>query len=149
MKILIAVDDSPHSNAALDLVKSMQWPGDTRVTVLSVCRPAVAAYSMVDVGPMTWVKEADEEAMREHQELAARVEGDLQKNGFGTTARVVVGDPRDVIIQTALEERSDLVVVGSHGRTGLAKLLIGSVASHVVTHAPCSVLVARLAPPKG
>jgi nucleotide-binding universal stress UspA family protein len=39
---------------------------------------------------------------------------------------------------------ADLVVVGSHGRTGLAKLVLGSVASHVVTHAPCSVLVVKM-----
>jgi nucleotide-binding universal stress UspA family protein len=144
MNILIAVDDSPHSNAALDLVKSMQWPGDTRVTVLSVSRSAVAAYSVTDIGPATWISEIDEEAMRKHQEMVARIEKDLRENSFKTSARVTPGDPRDVIVRTALEERADLVVVGSHGRTGLAKLLIGSVASHVVTHAPCSVLVARL-----
>jgi hypothetical protein len=45
----------------------------------------------------------------------------------------------------ARAERSDLVVVGSHGRSGLSRLLIGSVASHVVIHAPCSVLVVKTA----
>jgi nucleotide-binding universal stress UspA family protein len=40
-------------------------------------------------------------------------------------------------------ERADLLVVGSHGRTGLAKLMLGSVSSHTMTHAPCSVLVVK------
>jgi nucleotide-binding universal stress UspA family protein len=53
------------------------------------------------------------------------------------------GDPREGIVHAAETERADLVVVGSHGRTGLQKLLIGSVAAHVVTHAPCSVVVVK------
>ena len=42
---------------------------------------------------------------------------------------------------------ADLVVVGSHGRTGLGKLLMGSVASHVVSHAPCTVMVVKAKKP--
>jgi nucleotide-binding universal stress UspA family protein len=144
MKILIGVDDSPHSNAALDFVKSMRWPVDTQVTVLSVARTTVVAYSMVDAGPVSWLQEVEREQVRESQELTTRVEIDLRKNGFQTRARVLSGDPRELIIRTAIEENSDLIVVGSHGRTGLSKLLLGSVASHVVTHAPCSVMVARI-----
>jgi nucleotide-binding universal stress UspA family protein len=144
MKILIGVDDSPHSNAALDFVKSMRWPSGTQVVVLSVSRPAVVAYSMVDAGPVSWIQEVEQEQKRESQELVSRVEQDLRKNGFQTKAQVVSGDPREVIVQTATDERVDLIVVGSHGRTGLTKLLMGSVASHVVTHAPCSVMVARI-----
>jgi nucleotide-binding universal stress UspA family protein len=56
---------------------------------------------------------------------------------------VLQGDPREMLIEEARSERADLVVVGSHGRTGLDRLLMGSVASHVVTHAPCSVLVVK------
>ena len=54
------------------------------------------------------------------------------------------GDPRDVLVDTARNLHADLLVVGSHGRTGLAKLVLGSVAAHVVTHAPCSVLVVKM-----
>jgi nucleotide-binding universal stress UspA family protein len=53
------------------------------------------------------------------------------------------GDPRDAIVRVAEREHADLVIVGSHGRTGLPKLLMGSVASYVVTHAPCPVLVVK------
>jgi nucleotide-binding universal stress UspA family protein len=56
----------------------------------------------------------------------------------------VRGDPREAIVEAARKTGADLVVVGSHGRTGIGKLVLGSVASHVVTHAPCSVLVVKL-----
>jgi universal stress protein A len=57
---------------------------------------------------------------------------------------MVQGDPRDALVETARQDRVDLIIVGSHGRTGLSKLLLGSVASHVVSHAPCNVLVVKL-----
>jgi len=56
---------------------------------------------------------------------------------------VLAGDPRQTLLDVAQSERADLIVVGSHGRSGLAKMMLGSVSSHVVTHAPCSVLVVK------
>jgi nucleotide-binding universal stress UspA family protein len=58
-------------------------------------------------------------------------------------AIAVSGDPRDVIVQKASDWNADLIVLGSHGRTGLQRWLLGSVAESVVRHAPCSVQVAR------
>jgi nucleotide-binding universal stress UspA family protein len=80
----------------------------------------------------------------EHQELTAHAELTLREAGYRTRARTLHGDPRDVICRLAAEEATDLIVMGSHGRTGIAKMLLGSVASHVVAHAPCSVLVVKL-----
>jgi nucleotide-binding universal stress UspA family protein len=144
MKILIGVDDSPHSHAALDYVKKMKWPAGTKFIVLSACQPQVVAYSMADVGVASWMQAAEGERVKEHEELAARVEKDLQGAGLATEARVFQGDPREALIMTATAENADLLVVGSHGRSGIGKLLMGSVASHVVTHAPCSVMVVKL-----
>jgi nucleotide-binding universal stress UspA family protein len=53
------------------------------------------------------------------------------------------GDARSCIVDEAKEWGADLIVVGSHGYTGLKRLLLGSVAQSVVTHAPCSVEVVR------
>lgn len=56
-------------------------------------------------------------------------------------ARVVVGNPADAILRVARERGVDLIVMGTHGRTGLQHVLLGSVAEHVVRHAQCPVLV--------
>lgn len=54
---------------------------------------------------------------------------------------VVVGSPFHDICKIAAQSKSDLIVVGSHGRTGLSQVLLGSVAERVVRHAPCPILV--------
>jgi universal stress protein A len=55
--------------------------------------------------------------------------------------RVLMGDPADTVVRVAREEDADMIVVGSHGRTGLVRLLMGSVAETIVRRAPCPVLV--------
>lgn len=142
MKILIGVDDSAHSKAALEYVKTMKWPAGTKFIVFAASVPAIA-YTMVDAGGMTWMKTAEEEMTVATEELTARVERELRDAGLTTEAKVVHGDPREAIVDAARTMGVDLVIVGSHGRTGLGKLLMGSVASHVVTHAPCTVMVVK------
>lgn len=143
MKVIIGVDDSPHSKAALDFVRKMRWPANTRFIVLSAAPLEVVAYTMVEAGGPSVIQEVQQELVTAHEELAARVERELQSAGLNTVGRVERGDPRDAIVRVAERERADLVIVGSHGRSGLPKLLMGSVASHVVTHAPCPVLVVK------
>lgn len=144
MKILIGVDDSPHSRAAVEFVKRMPWPKGTRVIVLSAVRPLVGAYVEAYVPAASYVDDMTRELTTFHQETASQAERALREAGFETEAKVLTGDPRNVLVELAETERADLVVVGSHGRTGMAKLMMGSVASYVVSHAPCSVVVVKL-----
>jgi nucleotide-binding universal stress UspA family protein len=144
MKILIGVDDSPHSRAAVEYVRKMTWPKDSTIKVLSVVRPVVAMYAEVYVPAPMYVGEMNEDVVRFHQETAANAERELQGTGLKTEAKILNGDPRTELVEAARTERADLLVVGSHGRTGMAKLLMGSVASYVVAHAPCSVMVVKL-----
>ena len=57
--------------------------------------------------------------------------------------RLVMGDPATEIVRIAEEEQAELIVLGTHGRTGLSRILMGSVAEAVVRHAPCPVLIYR------
>lgn len=142
MKILVGVDDSAHSKAALEYIKTTKWPAGTRFMVLSAASEAVA-YSLVDAGGISWMQAADQDTIRQAEELTSRVERELRDAGLATEARVFRGDPRQGLVEEARSWGADLMVVGSHGRTGLGKLIMGSVASHVVSHSPCSVLVVK------
>ena len=143
MKIILAVDDSPHSQVALEFVRKAHWAKEARVVVLSAVPVVMNAPLMVDVRGGVMDPEILQASRRAAQELTSGVERRLHDAGFSTEARVELGDPREVIVRVAEELNADLIVVGSHGRSGLSKLLMGSVASHVVTHAPCSVCVVK------
>ncbi len=143
MKIMIGVDDSPCSQAALAFVSKLTWPADASVTIVSsVMLPAsayLAAYVPADLQFNEWL----DEVTKFHRDVVARDERALRHAGIKVESRVLQGDPRETLVEEAKRDHVDLLVVGSHGRTGLDKLLMGSVASHVVTHSPCSVLVVK------
>jgi nucleotide-binding universal stress UspA family protein len=144
MKILIALDASAHSGRALEFVTRMRWPAGSRMIVVSALQPAISAFAATTgLGEAAVEAEVLEVERRQHQDLVSKAEGILRESGFSTEGRVLVGDPREALLEVAHAERADLLVVGSRGQTGLAKLMLGSVSSHVVAHAPCSVLVVK------
>jgi nucleotide-binding universal stress UspA family protein len=144
MKILIGIDGSDCSRAAVEFVRRLTWPAGTRVLVASAVQPMVLAYTELYVTPAS--EELLQEERKSCEERVSLAEHDLRDAGLGTESRVLEGDPRETLVQLAKAEKVDLVVVGSHGRSGLAKFFLGSVASHVVTHAPCSVMVVKSGP---
>jgi len=144
MKIVIGVDDSKNSQRAIQYVKQMKWPDGTNVIVVSAVRELVPVYSEVYAAASLYSEQLMEDLLKAHQEIAAAAAKELAGAGFVTESQVHLGDPRAVVVDVARSEHADLVVVGSHGHTGIAKVLLGSVASHIVSHAPCSVLVVKV-----
>lgn len=143
MRIVLGFDDSPHAVAALKWIVRNEKSSDTHVTIVSAVRTPVTAYAEVYAPAVPYPTELIEEVTRHHEELCMRAEDELRRAGFPTTVKVLPGDPREALVETARLEKADLLIVGSHGRTGLSKLVLGSVASHVVAHAPCDVLVVK------
>jgi nucleotide-binding universal stress UspA family protein len=141
MNIVIGVDDSQCSRAAVEYVARAAWPKGTRIVVVSAVPPVYLGPGEA-TAPGSFQK-LIEEQIKTHHETASKNERVLREAGLSVEARVPSSDPRVALVETARAEHADLLVVGSHGRSGLAKLLLGSVASHVVTHAPCSVLVVK------
>jgi nucleotide-binding universal stress UspA family protein len=142
MKIMIAVDGSECSQPVVEFVARMRWPAGSRTLVVSV---ANAAAGLVAAPFEAAAASAEIEAMdmREHEELVARASRALTEAGLPCETKVVLGEPASMLVQLVRDEGVDLLVVGSHGRTGLTKLLLGSVSAHAVGHAPCSVLVVK------
>ena len=143
MRVVIGIDHSPHSDAALAWVKRASWPVESRFWLVSAVPVSTASYAYADAGGFSSIDTLQQEQMTAHRELTQNAERELRAAGFSVDSRVELGDPRDLIVRAAESVGADLVVVGSHGRTGLPRLLMGSVASYVVSHAPCDVMVIK------
>lgn len=140
MKILLCIDPSEHSEAAIRAVAAQYRPQETEVRVLHVLQPVtLAAAPQMD--PMFTPELADEG--NELRILVERVAKQLRNAGFRAEPVLAKGDPRETIVTAAEQWPADLIVIGSHGRHGLRRLLLGSVAEFVARHAPCSVLITR------
>jgi nucleotide-binding universal stress UspA family protein len=141
MKVLIGVDESAFSAAAVELVKRMPWPEGTRFRVVSASPPLFAAEG--EAAGTDVIGQLIAQQDRHYAELAERAAGVLREAGLACEAAMLSGDPRSALVEEARRMKADLAVVGSHGRSGLSRLLLGSVASHVAGHAPCSVLIVK------
>jgi nucleotide-binding universal stress UspA family protein len=144
MRILLAVDDSKYSEAAVEAVASRPWPQGTTIRVLSAVEYFVPPAAELWYDAAGSLERAREEITKRHEELTAGVVERLRPTGIAVEKVVRDGDPRSVIIDEANDWSADLIVVGSHGYTGIKRFLLGSVAQSVVSHAPCSVEIVRV-----
>ena len=142
MRILLAIDGSSHSQAAVDEVARRPWPSKSTVRVMSVFQPYTPPATEFVLAGAT-LEDIRQQQVSTAEEIATRAVDALTSTGVATETAVREGDPRSAIVDEAEEWGADLIVVGSHGRTGLSRWLLGSVAQAVVGHAPCSVEVVR------
>ena len=145
MKILLAIDDSQFSEAALQMVLTRYRHEGTEVRVLHVVEPiALAVPPFMVEGYAPQLDEVRQEQLKQAQELVAQAAEKLLAAGFLADTAVVEGNARGEIVDLAAEWHADLIVVGSHGRKGLDRFLLGTVSDFVARHALCSVEIVRL-----
>ena len=133
-KILVAVDGSPHSETAIDLAIRMAEVCHSElffVTVIALYPEMMKLAEALEEGPIQETRRILDEA----QEKAR------QRNVPCETIVRIGPEPHTFIVQEAIDRGVGLIVMGTHGRTGLKRLLMGSVAERVLGHAPCAVLV--------
>jgi len=141
MKILMAIDDSPFAGEVTQAVIT-QFPAErAEIRLLHVLQPiSAAAPPQMAAGYAPELENQEREA----HALVERIAGQLRSAGFKVDRGVVeIGDTREKIVDSAAQWGADLIIVGSHGRTGLKRLLLGSVAEFVIRHAQCSVQIVR------
>ncbi len=147
-KILVPADYSDASRSALEYALLFAESFDARVEVLHVWEmPAFVRPDLV-----LWEEGTEEHRKPLHEvaELRATREMDEFLRPFAAPARkritehVRSGDPVETIVDVATRGGADLVVMGTHGRSGLSHLVMGSVAEKVVRQAPCPVLTVRV-----
>ena len=142
MRILLAVDGSAPSQDAIDEIEKRSWHASTTARVLSVVQPYFPPATEFVAGALV-SQDVLQQQEKGARQVVANAAAQLTRAGLSVDTAVRQGDPRTVIVDEAAEWGADLIVLGSHGHTGLMRLLLGSVAQAVVAHAPCSVEVVR------
>jgi len=142
-RILVPVDFSPHSERALRYATALAGRHGASVYVLHVVEDPIAAGAWspdVDIPNLRDIQKAlVEEGERKLERY--RTIGEGQR--VPTVTAALMGMTAQTITEYAKNLGMDLIVMGTHGRSGLAHLFMGSVAEHVVRHAPCPVLTLR------
>jgi len=133
-KLLVATDGSAHGENAVKEAILLAKKCSSKLIALSV----VITNLEFEV-TMPQVVEKEDKKAREHLES---IKARASKEGIDCEIAVFHGDePYQDIVRLASENRVDMIIVGRHGRTGLVRLMMGSVAAKVIGHAPCNVLV--------
>jgi universal stress protein A len=139
--ILAPTDFSEHANQAVTAAFELAQTFGAKLTVLHVVEPPsylVDSHASAHQGPLL-LKAIEEQARRELDHLLSQISG-VQVE---IVRRVMVGVPYRRITESASAEQVDLIVMATHGRTGLRHLVLGSVAARVVRLASCPVLTLR------
>jgi nucleotide-binding universal stress UspA family protein len=140
-RILMATDFSPTSEAALEEAARLARESGAPLTILHVYEsPAGATVPYLPAeGYLESLVAARTQAEARMQQLLTRA----SLRGLELRGVVARGLAGAQIRETAIREKADLIVMGTHGRRGAARLLLGSVAAHVIATAPCPVLTIR------
>jgi nucleotide-binding universal stress UspA family protein len=133
-KILVAVDGSVYSDGAVDQAISLG----------GVCNSRIFIISVVDLFPEQ-MEIAPALVEKMSQDVKQHLDNAKQKvDNAGIACETIVrmgGKPHEFIVQEAGDREIDLIVMGTHGRSGVTRILMGSVAQNVIGNAPCPVLV--------
>lgn len=133
MKLLIATDLTPGSQKMIEVVSNRPWPTGSEACVLHV----------VDESPFPLDADLLEMAREGAESAIKSIDERLGTSGLKVRTEVLLGHPRSAVPEYAKKWGADFLIVGSHGGSGLARFLLGSVAQHVLRTAPCSVEIVR------
>lgn len=141
-KILVPLDGSnPSFNAARYAIKLAKLADAELVFLHAVVNPPYIEYRTAGIAIVRFIEEAKRQADAWYKKIGAEAEKEGVK--FSTDTILDIVSAADSIVNYAEDKKADLIVIGTHGRSGIKRFLLGSVASGVVSRAKCSVLVVR------
>lgn len=142
--LLVPVDESPMSYAAAEQALSLAKDLNCPVTIMSVI--AVDPFVGVDfykVAPA--ITDYFMQAEQNAQNRLAEIQQSFSREGISVDTKIIRGvAASEGIVQIANEIGTDLIIMGSHGRTGVKKMMLGSVAQNVLTQSPVPVLIVKV-----
>jgi nucleotide-binding universal stress UspA family protein len=143
-RILFATDLSPASARAFRQAVGMAAANQAELVIAH-------AYQMPDFFPTdvcvtgTLYTDLDARVPADAEKKLAALVKEALGRGIGARSLVLAGAPFEAIAEAARAEQADCIVMGTHGRTGASRILLGSVAARVITSAPCPVVTVRAA----
>lgn len=144
LRLLIGIDNSPYSNAAIDAVCRRDWPKGTQVRLLAVV-DTVMAISPDPSQPkvLKWIEVGDEENWEKIRQIFQPLADKLCATGLDAAVMIRRGNPTNELLDEAQSWGANCVFIGPKGTRGIERLLLGSVSSAVAARAHCSVEVVR------
>jgi nucleotide-binding universal stress UspA family protein len=140
-KIMVATDGSEPARRAVDSAIEFAKLSETKLYAVHVI--ALGFYSTTHSRDSKWEKAMKEQLIKEGKETTAYVENAGRVANVEVESVILEGSPAEEIIDFAEKNDIDLIVMGTHGITGISRFLLGSVAENVVRHSKKAVLVVR------
>jgi len=138
-KILVPLDGSELAECVLPHVKDIAAGcGGGQVVLLRVVEPLPA-----ETPPAVDFEAVQRSGQKAAEEYLAKIKAQLSKEGLNVEGKVITGRAADAIADFAQREKVDLVVIATHGRTGISRWVFGSVADRLIRSSPAPVLVIR------
>lgn len=142
-RILVPTDFSPPSDAALEYARLLAAKFGASLHLLHVVDDPTASSAFVADSYAPAGPDLQETFLSDARQRLASLLSHAERDSCDTTTAAAIGVPAATIVDVAAASGVSLIVMGTHGRTGLAHLLMGSVAEQVVRTAPCPVLTVR------
>jgi nucleotide-binding universal stress UspA family protein len=145
-KILVPLDGSKLSEHALDhLSEFLTSSSDTGVVLLRVVEPLTVLYAGGSAATVV-TQEAQKQLEADAAAYLNKIESRLKRKKLSVETAVILGIPADVILDFASQHKVDLIIMSTHGRSGISRWFFGSVAEKVIRHSTVPVLIS---PPPG
>ena len=144
--IMVPLDGSPLAESALPVATTLAQKFGSHIILLRVLDIPPSTVRFQAEVPPRWVTEALRHNYQEVEEYLVDRQDELRQQGFDVQTLVRETSPAEDIIDAAVADDVDLIVMSTHGRGGLARWTFGSVADKVVRHSPCPVLLIRQKP---
>ncbi len=142
-KILAPVDGSEISEYGLEHVKAIATGCSVpEVILLKVVEPVPSGGEIANFAGAEWLRNAEQGALDWSKQYLEKLSANLSSQGISVQTVVIKGSAADEIIDYAKKNNVDLIVIGSHGSSGIVRWALGSVADKVVRHSTAPVLVA-------
>lgn len=146
--LLIGYDGSAHADKVVEMVANRQWPAGSQVDLITAIDPLLSTINPWSIpGLFTWLRGNPTDLFATVEawvtKMAHCAASTLQEHGLAVETVIHHGDPKTILIQAAEQRQADCLFVGARGLSQVERMLLGSVSTAVIAHAPCSVEIVR------